>query len=237
MKASPTLGILTIALAVAVGLVCYGAARKTERTFYGKLADILPPAPSGWTKTAKPIADTTEMQEAVGELLNFDDGAFVDYRHGADRLSVYIAYWTPGKMSARLVAGHTPDVCWIGGGWKRVAPEATEQRKDRTTEREDIGTSGAPLLQTAERRVFELNGHREHVWFWHVVGERVQSYGNQATPPWYAVFTDLLTQGLSQRKEQFFIRLSSNVPMDSADLAPVLPDILEILPLPARTSS
>src|SRR5690606_27133761 len=40
-----------------------------------------------------------------------------DYISGPLRLSVYVAYWEPAKMSSRLVAGQTPDVCWVGAGW------------------------------------------------------------------------------------------------------------------------
>lgn len=60
------------------------------------------------------------MRKAVGELLNYSQGLHWDYLGpNGQRLSVYLAYWSADKMSSRLVAGHTPDVCWVAGGWKR----------------------------------------------------------------------------------------------------------------------
>ena len=117
----PRLLLIVVVLAllgIAVGLVVYGSTRPLSPTFHGRLADLLPPAPPGWTRKEQPIADSPEMRQKVDELLSYDDGIFYVYTSGPLRLSVYVAYWQPGKMSARLVAGHTPDVCWVGAGWK-----------------------------------------------------------------------------------------------------------------------
>jgi len=65
----------------------------------------------GWSAAQRPVADTEEMKRAVAELLNHDAGGFVTYTNGDLQISIYAAYWKPGKMSPRLVAGHTPDVC------------------------------------------------------------------------------------------------------------------------------
>ncbi|EIP97611.1 Protein of unknown function (DUF3485) [Opitutaceae bacterium TAV1] len=198
-------------LVTGVGLVVYGNSRIPEPRFHGKLKDLLPPPPPGWTMTEKPIADTPEMQKAVGELLNYDDGVFVDYSDGTNRLSVYIAYWKPGKMSHRLVAGHTPDVCWVGNGWKK----------------EESGTvTGLTVngksLPPAEGRIFSTQGHKEYVWFWHIVGSEAKSYATGKQPPWYAIITDLVERGINQREEQFFIRLSAGTPINGLVLEPIM---------------
>jgi hypothetical protein len=219
MKLRIILSGAVLLLLTAIGLVVYGSTRPVERTFHGKLIELLPSAPAGWTRTLRPIADTPEMQKAVGEILNFDDGVFVDYTRGADRLSVYIAYWTPGKMSHRLVAGHTPDVCWVGAGW--VCTE-------RSTASPQV--SGL-LLHPAETRTFTAQGTTEYVWFWHLVGGQPKSYGTGAKPPWHASLQDMLKKGLNQREEQFFIRLSSAQPLDSPALAPVFETVLRTLPV------
>lgn len=207
-------------LVMAVGLVIYGSTHIPEPRFTGTLKELLPPPPPGWTMKEKPIADTPEMQEAVGEMLNFDDGVFVDYLGpGNQRLSVYIAYWTPGRMSHRLVAGHTPDVCWVGGGWKK-----TEQGQitGLTT------TDGRPI-PTGESRTFVANGTPEYVWFWHLVGNESKSYGTGGTAPWFAALEDLISKGVNQRQEQFFIRLSSSSTL-TQDISPI---VLSQLPWPA----
>lgn len=210
-----------ILLLTAIGLMFYSHANTPVRTFTDRLKDRLPPPPPGWTLTENTIADTPEMQKAVGELLNFDDAVFVDYTKGGRRLSVYMAYWTPGKMSQRLVAGHTPDVCWVGNGWTKVSAETVTNFGDAKR-----------LLPPAESRCFQAQGRLEYVWFWHVVGAGVQSYGTGDKPPWYAMIADLLSKGLNQRQEQFFIRLSSETPLAEFDADSPLTAVLDALPLP-----
>jgi hypothetical protein len=214
--------IVGVLLLVAIGLVVYGSTQVPEPTFKGKLVDILPPAPPGWTMVKREIADTPEMKEAVGELLNYDDGVFVDYSNGKDRLSVYIAYWKPGKMSHRLVAGHTPDVCWVGNGWKKEHSETVT----------GLSTGNGREIAPAEGRLFTANGKGEYVWFWHLVGQEAKSYASGYAPPWYAPLKDLFEKGLQQRQEQFFIRLSSGESMSSMSLQPILPLIVGRLPFP-----
>lgn len=223
-----TITVLTLStlLIVAIGLVVYGQTRQVEPMFHGKLANLLPPAPPGWTRTEQPIADTPEMRQKVDELLNFDDGVFYIYSDGATRLSVYVAYWQPGKMSARSVAFHTPDVCWVASGWK-------------CTERSEV----TPELQTpssvfpaAEARTFVANSTTEYVWFWHLVDGVPQSYRTGGKPPWYAMFTDIAKRGLNLRSEQFFIRLSSPQSLDDPALRPALTAVLQSLPFPSPSN-
>jgi hypothetical protein len=173
-------------LLVSIGLILYGATRPQERTFHGNLADILPPAPPGWTRTSRPIADTPEMKQKVDELLSYDDGVFYDYTSGNLRLSVYIAYWAPGKMSSRLVAGHTPDVCWVGAGWECTERQAVD----------GMSVNGRKLPEV-ETRAFVANATTEYVWFWHLIDGRPQSYGTGKEPPWYAGLGDMMSKGLN----------------------------------------
>lgn len=183
-------------LILAVGFVLYGSLRVPEPQFTGNLRDLLAAPPAGWQMKEKPIADTPEMKEAVGELLNFDDGVFVDYLGPAgERISVYLAYWSPGRMSHRLVAGHTPDVCWPGAGWIKIKEGDTSQL--------------LPTVPTGETRTFTLGQVPEHVWYWHLVGKESKRYRTGFAPPWYASIVDIFEKGLNQREEQFFIRISS----------------------------
>lgn len=227
--------LLSLSLALllaATGLVAYGSLHIPEPSFKGSLHELLPPPPPGWTIKEKPIAESAEMKEAVTELLNYDDGVFVDYSQGTTRLSVYIAYWRPGKMSHRLVAGHTPDVCWVNGGWQKTKAGPTPELSPLSApllERELPTSTKIPL---GEDRIFTTQGTTEYVWFWHLVGGKSKSYGTGAKPPWYASITDLFSKGLNQREEQFFIRLSSNVPMSELQSGPTLPAVLSHLPWP-----
>jgi len=220
-----TLWLAPLLLLAALALVVAGTFRIPDPRFQGSLHDLLPPPPPGWTLKEKPIADTPEMQEAVGEVLNFSDGIFVDYLGPTnERLSVYIAYWVPGKMSHRLVASHTPDVCWVGGGWKKTLSQALPPQ--------EIGGVHVP---SGEDRIFTAQGQPEYVWFWHIVGDESRSYGTGHTPPWYAAIFDMLARGLNQRDEQFFIRISSNSPLDSMLEFGPLPKVIQKIPWPAQS--
>lgn len=224
----------------AIGLVTYGSLQVPTPKFHGNLRDLLPPPPPGWTIKDKPIADSPELKEAVAEILNFDDGVFVDYTQGTTRLSVYIAYWRPGRMSHRLVAAHTPDVCWVNGGWKKElagpTPPLTIAEDGSVKLFLNTANHGAPPreIPAGEARIFSAHGNPEHVWFWHLVGQESKSYSSGGAPPWYASIMDLFTKGLNQRDEQFFIRLSSNVPLQELQKEPVLPVVLGHLPWPGK---
>jgi hypothetical protein len=187
-------------LAAGVGLVLYGELRPLPPgTFTGKVADLLPLADEvpGWDVREEPIADTPETKEAVNELLNYTDAAFVSYSRGAERISIYVAYWEPGRMSSRLIASHTPDVCWVGAGWERLEAKMAQ----RLTGPEGINIAEAELRRMRQRT------SEEWVLFWHFSGKERVSYG-AAAPPWSAILTDL-ARGFDQRGEQFFVRIST----------------------------
>lgn len=183
-----------------------------------RLADILPLHLPGGSSRDEPIATTEEMKRAVGELLNYDDAVFRVYQMPGWRISVYAAWWSAGKMSPRLVAAHTPDVCWPGNGWER----------DREAEGR-LGPLGRALasagLAPGECRVFTMRGTPEHVVFWHKVGDDMLSYGTGYAPPWWAVFDEIRRNGLNLRQEQLFVRVSSDKPLetiwDSAEMEPL----------------
>lgn len=222
-KSGLTAIALSLALLLAAVLIlARGSSRSAERAFSARLETLLPPAPAGWTRTIRPVAETPEMQNAVSRVLNYDDAVFADYTQGSDRVSVYISYWTPGKMPYRLVAGHTPDVCWVSNGWRKTSPDKTAilQRADGRT------------LPPAETRTFTLSDHEEHVWFWHFVDGHVFSYGTGGLPPWHAMFTDLFRRNIDPRGEQLFIRLSSNAPLTEPRLGPATDALLASLPIP-----
>jgi hypothetical protein len=119
-------------------------------------------------------------------------------------------------MSYRAVAGHTPDVCWVGNGWQMEAHGQIDQWAGKQAE-----------IPTAETRIFQTENTKETVIFWHLVGREVISYGLAAPPPWYAVFLDLWRNGLNQRQEQFFVRLSSPLALNSPDLRSLMDPLID----------
>jgi hypothetical protein len=204
-----TLGLLLVS---AIGLVAITAFRPLPApSLTTPLADLLPRQVEGWTVKDQPIAETEEMKKAVGELLNYDDAIFRTYTQGNTSIAVYVAYWKPGEMSPRLIAGHTPDVCWVGAGWKCTARDFAYR----------VNLPGKDI-RTAQAGTYEISGNIQHVLLWHLHGNKLVSYKVGGPPPWWASLSDLWKEGLNQRGEQFFIRISSNLPTeDSLQTAPM----------------
>ncbi|MCX6953074.1 MAG: exosortase-associated EpsI family protein [Verrucomicrobia bacterium] len=205
-------------LLVAISLAVYGASQTLGGSFHGKVINLLPSAPAGWARSEKIIAETPEIKQAVAELLNYKDAVLVDYTQGRRRVSVYIAYWEPGRMSQRLVAGHTPDVCWVANGWKKETAAHLRPPSQIAVER---------LM--AQDRVFTFGEQTEYVWYWHIVGNQVRP-PSDGHKPWHQWFSDLLSYGLNQRQEQFFVRISSNEPLDADLNQPLFAHITPNLP-------
>lgn len=187
------------------GVVTVTSNRSVAPVFQGTLANFIieQGAITDWKISHLPIAETPEMKKAVGEVLNYDDAIFVNYTKGISHFAVYVAYWKPGKMSHRLIAGHTPDVCWTASGWAIMERETIYGMPD--------GISGSVV--PGKRRIMVFNSQTEHVVFWHLVDGEVISYSESGRAPWYAIFSDVFSRALNQRQEQFFIRISSDLPV------------------------
>jgi hypothetical protein len=153
-----------------------------------------------WKFQWRPVAESEEMRRAHAELLNYDDAAFAIYNEDNVHIAIYVAYWRAGKMSHRLVATHTPDVCWVGSGWLAQSGNSVAL---------EIGRQ-APARIFAQHRVFHRGTETEHVLFGHFIG-RSASY--QRSPSWHAIFSDVYEWGFDQRQEQLFWRISSNRPL------------------------
>ena len=205
--------LLAAGLVLAVGLQWLGGRADPNYVPPPPLASLLPKAITGWEAVDQPLAASEEERAMVSELLNYNDAVFRVYRRGTQQFTVYAAHWDPGRMSPRLVASHTPDVCWAGNGWVRL-PEM-EKKPDAGGD-----TEGAQLvrlearagLQPAQFRVFQNSDSVQHLIFWHIHGREGLSYDTEYAPPWWAMFSDLAKNGLAQRKEQWFIRISATVP-------------------------
>jgi hypothetical protein len=172
-----------------------------EGLFKGEVLNLFPTLEEvdGWILNEESIAASEEMRRTVSEMLNYTDARFISYKKNDQRVSVYIAYWSPGRMSHRLIAGHTPDTCWVKNGWILL------NRKSSS----DLSIAGAGVLKRAELRELSLDNNREWVAFWHLVGNKTQDY-TEAQPPWHAMFSDIMLHGSNLKSEQFFIRISSN---------------------------
>ncbi len=176
---------------------------------FPEIASILPAELSGWDVTDYPIADSEEMQQVVDEALNFDAAIFREYKQNSTTLSVYIAYWKKNKSSFRSVSGHTPDVCWVQGGWK-----ATSFENDYIM---NIRANTLISLKPGQRRIYERHDQVQYVLFWQLLDGEPFSYGTNGLPPKMAFLTDIITRGFNQKPQQWFIRIASNRPFEELE--------------------
>ncbi len=199
-----SVGVGVIVMTGAIVLLRRGQMEPPPK-FAGNIQDIVPTAASlpDWKVIDAPIAETPEIQRQVDELLNFDDAVFRIYEKNGLRISVYLAYWRPGKMQTKDIARHTPDICWVAAGWERTLQGTLN----------DLCLCNGAGIPMTEYRIFKAKGQLEHVVFWHVVDENTHSYKTGGLPPWYWIITDTLRWRSNQRPEQFFLRISSNHPL------------------------
>jgi hypothetical protein len=246
-------------LVIAIALVTYTALRPLPPpTLTQPLTSVIPDQIPGWVVKDLPIAETEEMKKAVDEILNYDDAVYRNYNQGQTTISVYVAYWKPGKMSPRLIAAHTPDVCWVNNGWKCTARdfaypislelgakslepgaksleltakslELTAKSSQLTAKSSQLTAHNSIQLKPAQAGTYEIGGNVQHVLFWHLHKGELVAYDTGKQPPWYAALADLWRGGFNQRGEQFFIRIASNVPMSEAIKTDALRNALQAL--------
>jgi len=199
----PFLYFIASVLLAAVLLQGYIFFTQPPVTKTGELDELISSLLPGWIMEELPLGQTEEVRNAVERRLQFDDVISRIYSRGNVDVGIYIAYWKPGKMPVRLVGVHTPDTCWVQNGW---SCEFREHSVKKTVDEQ-------PLLD-GEYGIYEINDHRQHVLFWHIVGDRINTYEQQGMHSLTAVWHDIRRFGLNQRQEQFFIRISSNRPFE-----------------------
>ena len=160
----------------------------------------------GWNVRDLPVGETEEVKQKMGEILDYDAAVFREYQKGLVKVQVYVSYWRAGKAHFRSVYGHTPDVCWVRGGWSMT---------DRNPEFNFSVSSDPPItLKTGQYREFTIGSEVLRVIFWQLLDGEPFTYGNYSTPPITAIMTDLLNRGFDQKPEQWFVRVSANTDFD-----------------------
>lgn len=209
--------VLLASIIAGGGLPYAGKFRKRSEL---DLRTLIPPqgVMHGWRIEILPVGQTPEVSRAVQRILDYDDVLYVAASSKGQRVSVFIAYWREGKVTPRVVASHTPDVCWVEAGWTR----------DLAITNGSIAIAGISLWP-AQERVMSFKGEKEHLLFWHIVGDRPFSYGAQS-PPWYAIFKDLAVFGTAQRNKQLFVRFSTNGGVEDLLENPVIRSMIAQLP-------
>lgn len=201
-------------LLAVIGVVLLGALalqlmpKREERPGKGRhLRAALPRELIGWRGRDVPLGPTEAATGTVEKTLRFDDFYFREFSSRGHTVSLYVAYWGPGKMPTQLVASHTPDRCWVENGWS-----CDDIKHDvRLTSRE----AG---LAPGEWRLFSAPaGQKLAVVFWHRVGDEFYAYGERVNrvPSVWGWWRDAAKQVLGSPGEQYFVRLTSDQPFET----------------------
>ena len=171
------------------------------------ISNLIPSKIDGWTYEDYDLANSEESSDRIASFLNLDDSLYRIFRNGNTHVGIYVAYWTPGKVSYRWAGAHTPDTCWVVNGWERL------DRKFSVP-----FTANNITLKNAEFGVYEKDKRIENVYFWHLVGGEPFGYAQKEIPNIFGALLDIKKYGLNLRQEQFFIRLSSNKSLKDLNL-------------------
>jgi hypothetical protein len=172
----------------------------------GHLLTKIPASVVGWTQRDDQLGATEFAQKSAEGLLNYDDYLYRQYSQAGRSFSLYVAYWSPGRMTPARVSGHTPDVCWTGAGW--VVKEEAHGYVLRL---------GKRMLKGGEWRRMELPGVAEQqVLFWQLVDGEPYSTSTVLgfMPSPVDFWRENLRYILGGQPEQYFVRLSSSVPFE-----------------------
>ena len=111
-------------------------------------------------------------------------------------------------MPAQLVASHTPDRCWTENGMTCLDYEFNVEK--------DLETAS---LVPAQWRLFTPGGERDnkiHVLYWHLIDGELYDFGERlnAVPHPMNWIRDAVKDALLGTREQYFVRINSNVPFE-----------------------
>lgn len=175
------------------------------------LAALLPTAPDGWNGVSNVdlgrFASALETDSLVQRTYYKETGGQLT------QLTVYLAYWPPGRTSVSTVALHTPDACWPGSGWVPVASASTRFSP----------VVAGRALPPAESRIFTYKNQAQFVWFWHLYdGAAITQRDPRSVPELLAI---ACRYGFRKDGAQLFVRISSNRPWSEIADEPLLTEI------------
>lgn len=200
-------GAIGLLLAVCIGLQLI---RPHDRYHFkppAPLKEYLPKEIGGWVGEDHKLGDTELMREKVESILGFDDVIFREYKKNGHSFSIYIAYWKPENQMQVEIGAHTPDICWVDAGWKI----------DKADHAYDFSPPGVKCWP-GQYREMEAGDNHINVVFWHFVGGDPSGYSQGIQTHWLKRIPDRMRVLWANRfgyyrSEQYFIRISSQVPI------------------------
>ncbi len=194
---------------------------KPDRTSPGRgqhLQKSLPGEIPDWEVVDRELGESEAVRSAADKQLQLDDYVFRSYSKGPVDFEVYVAYWAPGKMPVQMVASHTPDRCWTENGWR-----CTHMQFAVPVQKKGFD------LKPAQLRSFELERQNLNVLYWHLVEGEPYDYGKRFNDApdlgkWLGGFWNGLWEG---QPEQYFIRISSPLPIKKLWSEPVFLEVMD----------
>lgn len=171
------------------------------------LGRVLPENITEWRSSPLRLGATEASSDQVEKVLRFDDAFYRNFqRADGANLTLYVAYWDPGKMPVQLVASHVPDRCWTSVGWICTAQEY-----------HCVLSAGTRILRPGQGRTFRHQGQPpQYVVYWLLVGDKLFDFGerfNRVPSPW-RWWREVLRDATGRPQGQYFIRLTSDRPFE-----------------------
>ncbi len=200
--------LVAMAMVVVVSVMLQLGPQRAPRPGKGlHLSAMLPQKLAGWSGKDVPLGATEAATGMVEKTLRFDDVYFREFSSRGRTVSLYVAYWGPGKMPTQLVASHTPDRCWVENGWS-----CDDLKHDVSLISREAG------LAPGEWRLFSTPaGQKLAVVFWHRIGDGFYDYGDRVNrvPSVWRWWRDAAKQVFGSPGEQYFVRLTSDQPFET----------------------
>lgn len=194
-------------------------------------ADVIPESLSGVTIKDLPLAETESVRSAIDSVLGFSDYRYREYRSDGVTFSIYLAYWQDGKRHFMDIGTHAPDNCWVTNGW------AMEPKLPRHVFSLQDGQSLWPV----ESRVFHAQGSTIYAAYWHLLNGEPIDYTKYGVGKSMGFIMDNLKSYMHGSDEQYFLRVSSNIPLIDLErveaFQAVLKSLVKYLPLVAPRES
>lgn len=192
-----TMGVGGLILLLAVGFTISSTiGAQVHSPLAVKLSEALPADIANWSYRDIPLGPTEFSAAASKKILGFDDYINREYTSGSIRVGVYIAYWKPGKLTARMVRGHVPDNCWVAAGWHMQRPANPRIKM-------------FPGLEF-ERRTFTEQNRSLDVAYVQIVGGKVHTFSKAQASGLGDDLMHYWDWRSAGPKEQYFIRISSS---------------------------
>jgi len=206
---------LLVAVSVAFFLIIDISKHAPEEVPEGYLKSKFPAQIGGMTSEDKELAATEEVQRATEQILVISDYLNREFTLADGRkFTVYISFWAKNKEEVHKAATHTPDRCWSASGWKT---DPTKKRSDYKFKVSDKDFFDGYYREFSYKSNAMTEAAKRYVLFWFIVDGKRYDFGTEdlffANPTKW--LKNAISSALHGSPEQYFVRLDSDIPLES----------------------